>query len=76
VTALSFDRLNSIFRWLPSSVRARLHAHLPRRLEQQAWDALRVEVEEQRALARDAGFTHVSELVEDELKRLRRFRAA
>jgi hypothetical protein len=68
---LTFERWQQLTRWLPASVRCRLHAHLPARLERQAWEELSDEVEAMRATGRDAGMEHISESLEAELERLR-----
>jgi hypothetical protein len=66
---LTFERWNRLLGFLPAPVRCWLHRHLPRRLEQQAWDHLRREA--MRANARAAGMTHITEPLEAELARLR-----
>jgi hypothetical protein len=68
---LTFARWARLTRWLPPSLRCRLHAMLPDCLERQAWNALADEVEEMRAAARVAGMSHLSETVAAELERLR-----
>jgi hypothetical protein len=42
---VTFARWNRALRLVPACVRCWLRAHLPRRIEQQAWDALADEIE-------------------------------
>jgi len=72
IRRLTFARWQRLMRWLPASLRCRLHAHLPPRFERQAWEELGAEMEAMRATGRAAGMTHVSESVEAELERLTR----
>lgn len=72
---MTFERWNQALRFLPPWLRCWLHAHLPDRLQRQAWDALdeqleAARIEEMREIARTADVSHISELVEDELDRL------
>jgi hypothetical protein len=45
---LTFERWNRSLRFLPAWLRCWLHAHLPERLQRQAWDALDEQIEAER----------------------------